>query len=77
MSVLKQGNVKKNIDDKGIATIEFYHPMSNSLPGKLLAKLADTITATGNNESVKVIVLKSSGDRTFLSLIHISEPTRL
>ena len=65
MSVVKQGNVKKNIDDKGIATIEFYHPMSNSLPGELLAKLADTITATGNDKSVKVIVLKSSGDRTF------------
>ena len=65
MSVVKQGNVKKNIDDKGIATIEFYHPMSNSLPGELLAKLADTITATGNDELVKVIVLKSSGDRTF------------
>jgi len=58
------GNVDVAINN-GIATIEFFHPSHNSLPGKLLAKLADTITSTGNKEAVKVIVLKSGGDRTF------------
>lgn len=49
----------------GIATIEFFHPAHNSLPGDLLAKLANTITEAGNNAEVKVIILKSGGDRTF------------
>ncbi|HIB49291.1 MAG TPA: enoyl-CoA hydratase/isomerase family protein [Flavobacteriaceae bacterium] len=49
----------------GISTIEFFHPAHNSLPGDILAKLAQTITEAGENEAVKVIVLKSGGDRTF------------
>src|SRR5690606_20706808 len=51
--------------DNGIATIEFFHPTQNSLPGDLLAKLAKTITEAGNSDEVKVIILKSGGDRTF------------
>jgi len=39
--------------------------MSNSLPGKVLNKLANTITELGNKENVKVIILKSAGDRAF------------
>ena len=62
---LTQGNVSVQIDAEGIATIEFQHPMSNSLPGKLLAKLTDTITNAGQNETVQVIVLRSAGDRAF------------
>lgn len=50
---------------KGIATIEFFHPAHNSLPGDLLAKLANTITEAGENPEVKAIILKSGGDRTF------------
>lgn len=60
-----QGHVDLSIDEKGIATIEFGHPLSNSLPGKVLAKLADTILDAGNKDEVKVIVLKSAGDRAF------------
>lgn len=48
-----------------IATIEFFHPEQNSLPSDLLKKLAYTITDVGNNLDVKVIILKSGGDRTF------------
>lgn len=62
---INQGSVTFEIDDKGIGTIEFGHPLSNSLPGKILQKLADTITELGQNDSVKVIVLKSQGDRAF------------
>ncbi|MBK5213531.1 MAG: enoyl-CoA hydratase/isomerase family protein [Flavobacteriaceae bacterium] len=51
--------------ENGIATIEFFHPAQNSLPGDLLAKLANTITDAGNNDAIKVIILKSGGDRTF------------
>ncbi|HZW62449.1 MAG TPA: enoyl-CoA hydratase/isomerase family protein [Flavobacteriaceae bacterium] len=48
-----------------IGYIEFFHPEHNSLPGKLLSQLAQTITEAGNNEAIKVLVLKSAGDRTF------------
>ena len=48
-----------------VGYIEFFHPAHNSLPGNILAELAQTITDAGNNEDIKVIVLKSGGDRTF------------
>ncbi len=64
-TITDQGNVEYVINDRGIATIEFYHPLSNSLPGKVLNKLANTITEVGNNKDVKVIILKSKGDRAF------------
>lgn len=56
--------VKQDIQS-GIATIEFFHPAHNSLPGDILAKLANTITEAGENDAVKVIILKSGGARTF------------
>lgn len=58
------GSVELRIEN-GIGTIEFMHPASNSLPGSLLKKLADTIEGAGNDEDIRVIVLKSSGDRAF------------
>ena len=51
--------------ERGIGTIEFYHPQSNSLPGHILVELANTITKAGKDNSIKVIVLKSGGDRAF------------
>ena len=56
--------VKHNIQNN-IATIEFFHPEQNSLPSNILAELVQTITNVGNNDDVKVIILKSGGDRTF------------
>jgi enoyl-CoA hydratase/carnithine racemase len=50
---------------KGITTIEFFHPQSNSLPGKLLEELATEIHAAGNDEFTKVIILRSAGEKTF------------
>jgi methylglutaconyl-CoA hydratase len=61
---MKEAYVKHNIENN-IATIEFFHPEQNSLPGNILAQLANTITEVGNNAEVKVIILKSGGDRTF------------
>jgi methylglutaconyl-CoA hydratase len=52
-------------DPSGLATIEFFHPKSNSLPSKILAKLAQTINEAAEDDEVKVIVLKSGGDRAF------------
>jgi methylglutaconyl-CoA hydratase len=48
-----------------IATIEFYTPQHNSLPASILAELATTITQVGKTENCSVIILKSSGDKTF------------
>ena len=59
------GYVEQQVDERGIATITFFHPAHNSLPGEILSSLADTITSAGENPAVKVIVLKSGGDRTF------------
>ena len=43
--------VKHNIQE-GIATIEFFHPEQNSLPGAILAQLANTITEVGNKKDL-------------------------
>lgn len=51
----------------GIATIEFYHPQKNSLPGDLLRELAATIRKVGADANTKVIVLRSGGEKVFCS----------
>ena len=55
----------KHHTENQIATIEFFHPEQNSLPGNILALLAQTITELGQMDEVKIIILKSGGDRTF------------
>ena len=51
--------------ENGIATISFFHPEHNSLPSNLLCELVDNINKLGNNDAVKVIILKSDGGTTF------------
>jgi len=63
-NIIDQGWVKLEEAD-GIGTITFFHPKSNSLPGKVLKQLAETISQAGNNNSIKVIVLKSEGEKAF------------
>jgi methylglutaconyl-CoA hydratase len=58
------GHVSTTIDN-GVGTIEFFHPSHNSLPGKLLSQLTNAIDEAGQNDEIKVVVLKSGGDRTF------------
>lgn len=62
---IDQGHVNYSVSESGIATIEFGHPMSNSLPGKILQKLAHTITLAGQSDEVKVIIIRSSGNKAF------------
>tara|TARA_B100000795_G_C22804427_1_gene443919 strand:- start:832 stop:1593 length:762 start_codon:yes stop_codon:yes gene_type:complete len=59
-----KGFVKCNIID-GVGEIEFYHPKSNSLPSVLLNELSEGLQKFGNDTSVKVILLSSSGENTF------------
>ncbi|PTR01042.1 methylglutaconyl-CoA hydratase [Mucilaginibacter yixingensis] len=65
MSTEINGHVSANTDHRGIAIISFFHPAQNSLPSALLAQLAQAITDAGNDDAVRVIILKSEGDRTF------------
>jgi len=58
------GSIETNISE-GIATISFFHPQSNSLPGKLLRMLAESISKQGLNDDVSVIIIKSEGDKAF------------
>ncbi len=57
--------VTADLSPEGIATITFFHPAQNSMPGHLLQLLADTIEQTGKNSTTKIIILKSGGERTF------------
>lgn len=48
-----------------LEVIEFYHPQSNSLPRTLLTQLAAAITAAGEDAEVKLILLRSRGEKVF------------
>ena len=48
-----------------IAEITFGTPKSNSLPGHILEKLAQTIMDEGAKDEVKAILLKSEGEKAF------------
>ena len=58
------GSVRSDVAN-GVATITFAHPKSNSLPGKLLAELAGSVTEAGQNPAARVILLRSEGDGAF------------
>ncbi|MBS1919608.1 MAG: enoyl-CoA hydratase/isomerase family protein [Bacteroidetes bacterium] len=60
-----QDGYVKTGTNKGIAIIEFFHPQSNSLPGKILQELADAFKRAGDDPAAIVIILKSSGEKTF------------
>ncbi len=48
-----------------IGTITFAHPKGNSLPGELLRQIASQIDTLGDDSNVRVIVLRSEGERAF------------
>lgn len=49
----------------GIATLEFGHPASNSFPGVLLDRLTKELKKLSEDEEVKVIILRSEGEKAF------------
>ena len=61
---MTEAYVSLHVED-AVATVEFFHPDQNSLPGEILSKLAQTISEAGNRTDVAVIILRSGGDRTF------------
>jgi methylglutaconyl-CoA hydratase len=58
------GRVSTHIEG-GIGTVTFFHPQSNSLPGALLRELGDTIAHVGQKADVRVIILRSEGQKAF------------
>jgi len=61
---MTQAYVKLSTENN-IGTIEFSNPSHNALPSHLLKLLAETIENASEDNAVKVIILKSAGDRTF------------
>lgn len=59
-----EGTIKSTIVN-GIGTITFFHPQSNSMPGVQLRNLAAEIEKLGKDDTAKVIVLQSEGEKTF------------
>ena len=62
--MIMEAYVKTDIQN-GIATIEFFHPAHNSLPSDNLRELKNAIDTAGADDNVKLIVLRSGGERTF------------
>lgn len=60
----ENGSLFTNIVD-GIATLEFGHPASNSFPSVLLERLEKELQKLSEDEEVKVIILKSEGEKAF------------
>lgn len=65
MSNSTQNGYVKSETQAGITTIEFFHPQSNSLPGKILQELSDAFTKAAGDLDTVVIILKSAGEKTF------------
>lgn len=62
--MIENGFVKSEIND-GIGIITFGHPKSNSLPSDILSQLAAEIKSLGENNAVRVIGIKSYGEKSF------------
>ena len=60
-----------------VAFIEFFHPKHNSLTSELLKELATAIEQAGKHSTVKVIVLRSGGERTFCAGASFEEMTAI
>ncbi len=57
--------------------VEFFHPQSNSLPQSLLTDLASHIHGAGLDDEIRVIVLRSVGDRAFCAGASFAELSQL
>lgn len=76
---METGHIHTTID-KGIATLSFFHPASNSLPSVLLTQMTAEFKRLDTLAEVRVVVLKSEGNRAFCAgasfdeLLEVSTP---
>jgi methylglutaconyl-CoA hydratase len=61
---INDGYVKTERHD-AVTTIEFFHPQSNSLPGRLLEAITHEVHGAGNDTHTRVIILRSAGEKAF------------
>jgi methylglutaconyl-CoA hydratase len=61
---MSKGSLYTHIQNN-MATVEFFHPASNSFPGELLERLANAFHDLSKNSDVHVIVLKSEKESAF------------
>lgn len=73
---MENGSVTTQVD-AGIGTITFFHPQSNSLPGDLLRELAQHIKTVAANSEVRVLVVKSEGEKAFCAGASFDELMRI
>lgn len=59
--------------DGSVASIEFGHPAGNSFVSELLERLANAFDELSENPDVKVIILRSEGERAFCGGASLSE----
>jgi len=57
--------------------IEFFHPQSNSMPRALLGDLASQIHSAGLEEEIRVVILRSVGDRAFCAGASFTELSQI
>lgn len=68
----KEGKVHCSIRDN-IATLEFEHPAGNSCTLAMLQQMTSEIKNLENQESLRIIVLQSSGSKTFCAGANLKE----
>ena len=73
---ISEGHVRTETHD-GVTSIEFYHPQSNSLPGRLLDALTHEVHGAGNDPQTRVIVLRSAGAKVFCAGASFDELTAI
>jgi len=61
---MSNGSLYTHIQNN-IATVEFFHPASNSFPSELLERLATTFNELSLNKDVYVVILKSEKENAF------------
>ncbi|MCB0354210.1 MAG: enoyl-CoA hydratase/isomerase family protein [Bdellovibrionales bacterium] len=62
--MIEEGTLETLVEN-GIGTIVFGHPKSNSLPGSLLRKIAEAVREFSRDQQVRVVLLKSEGNKAF------------
>lgn len=65
MSTTRENGSLHTTVTNGIAHLQFGHPASNSFPSELLDRLAKEFQKLSEDDSVKVILLKSEGEKAF------------
>ena len=76
MQEQNQGYVKSERHGH-IVIIEFFHPQSNSMPRALMNELATHIHGAGLDDEIRIVVLRSVGQKAFCSGASFTELSQI